>query len=153
MWTAPLKTAYLAIVSHFVDLDTQESATALISLRELKGTHGGEAMGQVFLEVIEEYGLKNKIGFFTMDNAGSNDTMLQYIASQIPDFDPIIRRVWCNGHILNLAAQAFLFGPKGKKGRQDKDEFEAIDEAIRQVSALSKSEQDGQKDKEKLVEE
>jgi len=93
MWTAPSKTAYLAIVSHFIDPDTQKSATALISLRELKGTHGGEAMGQVFLEVIEEYGLKNKIGFFTMDNAGSNDTMLQYIASQIPDFDPIIRRV------------------------------------------------------------
>jgi hypothetical protein len=40
-------------VAHFVNADTRELSTALISLREFKAGHGGEAQAKVFLEVIE----------------------------------------------------------------------------------------------------
>jgi len=65
MWTASeAKKAYQAIVAHFVDSDTRESATALISMREFKAGHGGEDQAKVFLEVIDQYDLRARIGFF-----------------------------------------------------------------------------------------
>jgi hypothetical protein len=145
MWTAPSRTGYQAIVASFVDEDTRDRATALLSLREFKGTHGGEAQAQKFLEIIDEYNIEpSQVGFFVMDNAESNDSMLRHLALHILGFDPVQRRVRCHGHILNLAAQAFLFGPKksGKRG----DEDEAVELALLQTSGLSQAEIEGRKD-------
>lgn len=152
MWTAPSNTAYQAIVASFVDAHKREKATALLSLREFKGTHSGDAQAQIFLEVIREYGIPyNQIGFFTMDNATSNDAMLRRIAKSIPGFDPVCRRIRCNGHILNLAAQTFLFGPKNGKGGGDEEE--AIELSMRQADSLSKAERDGSKDRDSAAQE
>ena len=51
----------------------------------------------------------------------------------IPQFNPTQHRLRCNGYIINLAVQAFLFG-------KDK---EASEEAIRQIALLSKNETKG----------
>ena len=113
MWTAPNKTAYMAIVAHFIDSDTQRVAKALIALCEFKGTHSGETMASTFLEVLNEYEICESVGFITMDNASPNNEFMRHIARQLdPSFDPEIRRIRCFGHVLNLAVQAFLFGPK-----------------------------------------
>lgn len=77
MWTSPSKTGYQAIVAHWADEESRQAECALISLREFEGAHRGKEQARVFLEVIEEYDLGDKIGFFTMDNASSNDTMLR----------------------------------------------------------------------------
>ena len=58
--------------------------------------------------------------------------MMRALAEAL-DFNSIHRRLRCNGHIINLAVQAFLFG-------NNKD---ASDEALRQVSQLSCKEQEG----------
>jgi hypothetical protein len=58
----------------------------------------------LFLEMIQEAGLRDKLGFFTMNNHTSNDKMLRHIAEAIKNVDPILRRVRCYGHSLNLAA-------------------------------------------------
>jgi hypothetical protein len=109
MWTSLAKTGFQAIVVHWVDAETCHVECALLSLKEFKGSHGGEEQARVFLEVIQKAGLQDKLGFFTMDNHTSNDKMLCHIAEEIEDFDPILYRVCCYGHILNLAVQAFLF--------------------------------------------
>ena len=53
-----------------------------------------------------------KIGYYYTDNATVNDVIIQIIynrlRSDIPE--PHKRRVRCLGHIINLAAMAFLFG-------------------------------------------
>jgi hypothetical protein len=53
-------------------------------------------------------------------NDSTNDTAIRAILKHLrPDIqDPDSRRVWCLGHITNLAAKAFLFG-------KDPDSFEA----------------------------
>ena len=154
MWTASeAKKAYQAIVAHFVDSDTRESATALISLREFKAGHGGEDQARAFLEVIDQYELRKKIGFFTMDNASSNDTMLRCLSNEIDDFDPVYRRLRCNGHVINLAVQAFLFRSSARRNRISDDESEAIDEAIQEAGSLSRGEQEGTIDKEVVAQE
>lgn len=132
MWSAPSKTGYQAIVAHFVD-ETWKPVKTLLALREHKGSHGGEAQAEVFLEVVREYNIQDRIGYFTTDNALSNDNMLRQIAKQVPGFDPIKQRLRCQGHVINLAVQAFLFA---------KDQ-EATDEAVRQLSQLAKDELKG----------
>ncbi|OAQ57671.2 DDE superfamily endonuclease [Pochonia chlamydosporia 170] len=72
------------------------------------------------------------MGYFTLLNAYNNDTMMHTVAETC-GFNSTHRRLRCNGHIINLAVQAFLFG-KNK---------EASDEALRQVSRLSRREQEG----------
>ncbi|KAF6512729.1 hypothetical protein HZS61_007535 [Fusarium oxysporum f. sp. conglutinans] len=58
--------------------------------------------------------------------------MLQAVAKAC-GFNAAHRRLCCNGHVINLAVQAFLFG-------KNKD---VSDEALRQVSQLSYDEQEG----------
>ncbi|KAF5227403.1 hypothetical protein FANTH_14776 [Fusarium anthophilum] len=128
MWTSSeQKAAYQAIMVHFVDAETRGVAQALLSLREFKGSHNGKLQANAFLEVVEEYDLRGKVGYFTMDNQDANDTMLDDIAKEIDGLDPVARRLRCSGHIMNLIVQAFLFRSKAKKIQED--EREGIDEA------------------------
>lgn len=135
MWSSPSKTGYQAIVAHFIDstVSPAKLAKALLALKEHKGSHGGEAQAGVFLEVVRDYGIQGKIGYFTTDNASSNDNMLRHIAMEIPGFNPVKQRLRCQGHVINLAVQAFLFA---------KDR-EAMDEAVRQLSQLARDELQG----------
>jgi len=136
MWTSPANTGFQAIIAHWVDAETRCAETALLSLKEFKGAHGGEEQAEVFLQVIREAGLEDKLGFFTSDNHGSNDLMLRHIAEEIENFDPVLRRVRCFGHSLNRVAQAFLFGSTAKQGKGQQDEDEAIEIAIRDIAQL-----------------
>jgi hypothetical protein len=78
-----------------------------------------------------------------MDNVASNDAMGRDIAKSMPGFDPVCHRVRCNGHILNLATQTFLFRPKNGKGSGD--EGAAIELNISLVASLSTAGRDGSK--------
>ena len=53
-----------------------------------------------------------KLGYFCTDNATVNDLAIKIILQRLrPDIRcPQKRRVRCLGHIINLAAKAFLFG-------------------------------------------
>jgi hypothetical protein len=153
MWTSPAKTGFQAVVVHWADADTRRVETALLSLREFKGSHGGEEQAKVFLEVIQEAGLRDKLGMFTMDNHTSNDKMLRHISEEIENFDPILRRVRCYGHILNLTVQAFLFGSSRQSGEDRENEEDAIDQAIREVSQLSRNSNLDTQDRQELARE
>jgi hypothetical protein len=50
-----------------------------------------------------------------MDNASSNDTLIEIVAKALLEdhqvnYNPYTHRLRCLGHIINLSAQAFLFG-------------------------------------------
>jgi hypothetical protein len=132
MWTSLAKGGFQAIVVHWVDEDTRDLKTALLSLKEFKGSHGGEAQAETFIEVVTEYGLEGNLSFFTSDNHRSNDIMLRHIAAheKVNDFQPSIRRVRCFGHNLNIVSQAFLFGSIKNTGEDSQNENNAIYIAI-----------------------
>ena len=154
MWTSPAKTGFQAIVVHWVDAETRCAETALLSLKEFKGAHGGEEQAKVFLEAIREAGLQDQLGFFTSDNHGSNDLMLRHIAEEIENFNPVLRRVRCFGHNLNRVAQAFLFGSIAKQGEGQKDEDEAIEMAIQDITQLQDElQRQGSRSKEDIAKE
>jgi hypothetical protein len=130
MWTSPAKTGFQAIVVYWVNAETHRVECTLLSLKEFKRSHSGEEQARVFLEVIQKASLQNKIGFFTIDNHTSNNKMLHHIAEEIEDFDPILHRVYCYSHILNLAVQAFLFSSLKQTGKDRADKEDAINLAI-----------------------
>ena len=136
MWISLVNTGFQVIIAHWVDAETHRRETTLLSLKEFKGTHGSKEQVEVFLQVIREAGLEDKLGFFTSDNHGSNDLMLRHIAEEIKNFDPVLHRVRCFGHSLNRVTQAFLFGSTAKQGEGQQDEDEAIEIAIQDIAQL-----------------
>lgn len=151
MWISPAKTGFQAIVIHWADAETRRAESALLSLKEFKRSYDGEEQVRIFLKVIQEAGLQGKLGFFTMDNHSSNDKMLHHIAEEIENFDPILRRMRCYGHVLNLAVQAFLFDSSRQSDEDQVNEEEAIDLAIRAISQLSKDSILDIKDKQEIA--
>jgi hypothetical protein len=118
LWKSPNSLPIVGIVAHYLDKDLVVQST-LIGMRRVKGAHTGENIAEAMIPVLVEMGVVSRLGFFVGDNAGNNDTCWRAICRKLrPDIKaPDNRRVRCLGHILNLAAKAFLFG-------KDADAFE-----------------------------
>ena len=93
MWISLVNTGFQVIIAHWVDAETHRRETTLLSLKEFKGTHGSKEQVEVFLQVIREAGLEDKLSFFTSDNHGLNNVMLRYITEEIENFNPVLRQV------------------------------------------------------------
>lgn len=54
----------------------------MLALREVDGDHSGDNQSLCVLEVIVEYGIASKLGFFVMDNASNNDTLIMGLSKR-----------------------------------------------------------------------
>lgn len=61
-----------------------------------------ELQAKTFLEVIDEYGLSGKVGYFTINNHDANGTMLDSIAKEIEGLDLVAKRLHCSAHVMNI---------------------------------------------------
>ena len=119
LWTAPNNSAYLDVIAHFLDAK-KELRAVVLAVRNIHGDHSGKNQAKAILPVIDEYALKEKLGYFMTDSASSNDTCVAEIIDLIrPDLDPGERRLRCMGHIINLIAKAFIFGNKSETFEAD----------------------------------
>ena len=128
VWTSPNQIAFLAIVAHFVN-ETGILKNALIALPSLRGSHGADTQAPHVLGVIDEYRIAHKIGYFVGDNHGSNDKLCRHIHHHFNQqynikWDPVHHRIRCQGHVINIAAQAFLFAP----------DIQAVDKAVEEAN-------------------
>jgi hypothetical protein len=108
LWTSGNQLALLGLVAHFLD-HSGAPQTVLLSLPRQKGSHCGHNISETVAEVIHEFDIGSKLGYFVTDNASSNTTCLQFLSEEF-DFTGPERHVRCAGHILNLVAKAILFG-------------------------------------------
>jgi hypothetical protein len=117
LWTSPNCYAMIAIVAHFIDSKGYRQ-TKLLAIRQLKGEHSGENIAASVRKVIKEYRIDDRVGFFVLDNAGSNDTAVEHIlCSLYPEMSNEARkrrRLRCLLHVTNLVAKAFLLGRKAE---------------------------------------
>jgi hypothetical protein len=147
MWTSPNCYAIMAVIAHYIDSNGKRQAK-LIALRYLEGEHTGENMAALLLKVFREYKIGGRIGFFVLDNASSNDTcvdlVLRKLYPRMNEKQRRRRRLRCLGHVVNLAAQAFLLGSQSQEtldqlglanGRRD---FEAIAKLWRKQGVLGR---------------
>jgi hypothetical protein len=130
LWSSPNSYALCGIVAHFAGQDCHNHSV-LIGLRRMKGAHSGENIAEVAVPVLQEYGVAANLGVFVADNAESNDTAIRHILAAIrPDIkDADSRRARCLGHIINLAAKAFLFG-------KDVEAFEQVVDSVDDTTSM-----------------
>jgi hypothetical protein len=141
MWTSPNGLAMLGIVVHWMDAEERKHDT-LVGLRAMQGSHTGEHMFEVLWGVIEELRVKDKLGYFVLDNAHSNTHALHFLENRLSSeeasqpFYAAGRRMHCFGHMLNLVAKRILFGESvninvGAECETAEDEQAAINQEVR----------------------
>jgi hypothetical protein len=115
-WSSRNGLAFTAIVAHFCS-PSYLIESILIGFRELRGPHSGENIAEVVDEVLQDYSITpGQIGCFVLDNATNNDTCIEALGKTYKwaKSEVYSRRLRCFGHIINLVAQAFLFGSKSE---------------------------------------
>ena len=110
LWTSPNHIALVGVFGHYMSSGYRVETT-LLGLRRLKGPHSGENIAESIVAVVKAYEITDRVGYFVLDNAGSNDTCVSATIEQIGIRDTKEhRRLRCLGHVLNLSAKAILFG-------------------------------------------
>ncbi|KAM3505831.1 hypothetical protein MY10362_002714 [Beauveria mimosiformis] len=123
-WSSRKFTSLLGLTVHFLD-DEGKFRTFLLGLPRIEGRHSGENLADRVSEIIHEYNIEGRIGYFVTDNAESNDTCLDHLAVEL-GFNKQQRRLRCSGHIINLVARSILFGT-------DADAFEEDCQAEKEI--------------------
>ena len=136
LWTSPNNLALIGMVAHYID-EYGQMKSNLIAIRRLLGNHTGENQAQLLIRVInEDYDIpQDNIGFFVTDNAANNDTCIDAVmAAFFPNMPPhqrLQRRLRDLGHVINIAAKAFLYGT-------EYDAFECDVNSVREQSDMEK---------------
>jgi hypothetical protein len=108
-WKSDNGIPMIGVVAHFVDRNLQLK-TILLGLREIQGSHTGENIAEVIRIVLQDYRVSPEtLGYYVLDNATKNDTCVESLANDFK-FSAGERRLRCAGHVINLVAQAMLFG-------------------------------------------
>lgn len=81
LWTSPNNLAIIGIIAHYIS-DSGQLEHSVLALREVDGDHSGDNQSLCVLEVIVEYGIASKLGFFVMDNASNNDTLIMGLSKR-----------------------------------------------------------------------
>jgi hypothetical protein len=84
LWTSPNRTSFLGVHGQWVD-ERYMLQNMLIALPECKISHSGPQQASYIIELIRSFDIGRNIGFFTADNAGSNDTCLRAVSTSLKD--------------------------------------------------------------------
>jgi hypothetical protein len=154
IWTSPSHALLLGVCASFVDI-LDGYRNPLIALRTVS-SQSGNHQWETLRPILEDYGIETKIGALIGDNAGSNDVLCRTISSWLSFHHQITwtathQRIRCQGHVINLLVQAFLFDSKkdeklmdsydkegGKLDDDDDDEEEDGKEIVRQALPSAK---------------
>jgi hypothetical protein len=105
--------AVLGVIAHFTS-KAGIRMNPIIGLRSLEGSHTGANMGDVIMEILQEYRVEEKIGYIMGDNATHNVTLVRALAEEqvhrTYHCDAEEHRLRCVGHVINLAVKDFWFG-------------------------------------------
>ena len=111
IWTAGNWIGVISIWGYWID-DAGSRQRRLLAFRRIYRSHSGDNQAAIILDVLEEYEITAKTGYFIYDNASSNDaavsTILKQIEPSISTAEATARRLRCIGHIINLAARSLL---------------------------------------------
>lgn len=100
---------FIAICAHFVE-STGVLRKALLALPYLPGKHAGDKQVEVLWQVLKDYELLSRIGYYVGNNYGSNDKLLQRLSTRLKEekiearYNAQQHRIRCHGHVLNIAA-------------------------------------------------
>ena len=114
-WRSGNRHALYGVTCIFRSLDNRPRKCVL-GLPELLGRHTGENIAGEILDIVREFEIEHKLGYFTLDNASNNKTTMEILGRELR-FNWKKRWVRCIGHVVNIVVKHMLFG-------QDPDAFE-----------------------------
>ncbi|KAJ3495227.1 hypothetical protein NLG97_g3547 [Lecanicillium saksenae] len=80
-WTSRQNASFLGINAHFIDCDWKQWRI-LLALPALRARHTGAVLADEVADTISAFGIQDKIGYFTLDNATNNDTAIEALATE-----------------------------------------------------------------------
>lgn len=112
-WTSPNNYTILSVFAHFIDAGGRRRIR-LLAFRRTYGAHSAENEAAALLDVIQEYGIEKRVGYFMCDNLRTNDASVDIVLKALfPSLtlqQRTARRLRCLGHVANLCARALLLG-------------------------------------------
>jgi hypothetical protein len=109
-WTSRNRHPLFGIVAFFLDRNFRPQKIVL-GLPNLTDRHTGENIAESVQNILETFELRrDKIGYFTLDNASNNDAAMERLAHGFQWACPMARRIRCFGHVVHLVARAMLLG-------------------------------------------
>jgi hypothetical protein len=96
----------MAISGYFIDEDWQYREV-LLGFEPLSGTHSGENLSAVLLDVLLQHEIQDRVLAITTDNASNNQTLVNALQQALPDTTTVIR-VPCLAHVIQLSLNELL---------------------------------------------
>ena len=110
LWSSANGYAMCGIAAHFVG-HSGRAQYVLLALRRMRAAHAGGEVAEVMMGVLKPYRIARNLGVFVADNTETNNVAWKAVLAELHHVrDPKASRSRCLGRILNLAAEAFLFG-------------------------------------------
>ncbi|KAJ4783123.1 hypothetical protein LUZ62_034369 [Rhynchospora pubera] len=108
-WTSNTSVGYMSLTAHYVDANWKLQKR-IISFIDLAPPHSGEVISDGILDCLMKWGIQDRIGTITLDNASSNDRAACMLKCNFEEreklhFGGLFFHVRCCAHILNLIVQ------------------------------------------------
>jgi len=84
LWSSPNHISLLGVHVQLVD-ENYTLRNLLIGLPECQSNHSGPQQASYILDIIKWFDIGKNLGYFTGDNAGSNDTCLRAISAALEE--------------------------------------------------------------------
>jgi hypothetical protein len=111
LWTSSNQSPFMVVSAHFI-LPDWSLNKQIISFKELPAPHTGLAIAEQLINTIVEWKIINKVSTITVDNASSNDVVINCVCSVLaerstapPEMDGQYFHVRCAAHIINLVVK------------------------------------------------
>jgi hypothetical protein len=95
----------MAVTGYFIN-DSWVFQEVLLAFEPLYGSHSGVNLGKKLLEILEKYGISDRVLGITADNASNNGTLVRYMRDM--GRNSHIFRVPCVAHIIQLCLTGLL---------------------------------------------
>lgn len=108
LWTSLTMDSYCGVTAHFMS-DEWQLKHLVLDVRPMPYPHTGEAIKDILMEIILDFGIQTKLLSLTTDNASSMVAAFSLLAEEMTSkFQRKIYHIRCGAHVLNLAVQAGL---------------------------------------------
>ena len=84
LWTSTNGLAILGIVGHWISIHG-EIQHGLLAIKKIEGAHSGDNQAALILHILSNYQLYDKVGYFILDNATSNDSALRIVGLKLQE--------------------------------------------------------------------
>lgn len=105
-WTSDIGHGLEGIVGYIFNPLQLKILPVLLGMKEVDGKHTGANIASCVSKTLDQYQIKDKTGYYVLDNASNNDTAVDKIEGVDSG-----KRLRCILHIINLCARA-LFSSK-----------------------------------------